>query len=158
MAETTFKLTGVDNVLRLLQSLPADVVSKRGGPVKTALRKGANVIAKQMRANLIAATAGDESTGLLLKNLIVSRGKPPSSGKGERYLIRFRRKSYAGRKGKTVTTLKTAHLLEYGSSKQPAEPFIRPAFTSRAREAIETVERELVAAVDALAKKHLGGT
>lgn len=156
MAEqTVIKLTGVDNVLKMLQSLPADVVSKRGGPVKTALRKGANVIAKQMRANLTAVTAGDESTGLLLKNLIVSRGKSPSGGKGERYLIRFRRKSYAGRKGKVVTTLKTAQLLEYGSSKQPPESFIRTAFSSRAREAIETIERELVTAVDALATKYL---
>lgn len=155
--QTVIKLTGVDNVLRLLKALPPEVVSKRGGPAKTALRKGANVIAKQMRANLTAVTAGDETTGLLLKNLIVSRGKPPTSGKGERYLVRFRRKTYPGRKGKAVTTLKTAQLLEYGSSKQPAEPFIRPAFRSRAREAIDTVTRELATAVDRLATKYLKG-
>ena len=34
-----FKLQGVDGVLATLQSLPAEVVSKRGGPVKAALRK-----------------------------------------------------------------------------------------------------------------------
>lgn len=157
---TEIKLTGIDNVLNMLQSLPAEVVSKRGGPAKVALRKGANVIAKQERANLLASTSnqtkeGRESTGLLLKNLIVSRGKPPASGKGERYLVRFRRKSYPNRKGQTVTTLKTAQLLEYGSSQQPAEPFIRTAFQTRAREAIETIERELVAAIDRIAAKFL---
>lgn len=157
---TEIKLHGLDGVLKMLSELPKEVVSKRGGPVKAALRKGANVIAKQERANLRAATAnqtkeGRESTGFLLKNLIVSRGKPPASGNGERYLIRFRRKSYPDRKGKAVTTLKTAQLLEYGSSKQPAEPFIRTAFQARAREAIETVERELVAAIDRIASKFL---
>jgi len=55
--------------------------------------------------------------------------------------------------GKAVTTLKTAQLLEYGSSKQPAEPWIRPAFQSKAAEAIRTVETELVAAIDRIATK-----
>jgi HK97 gp10 family phage protein len=146
------KLTGVDNILSLLKSLPPEVVSKRGGPVKTALRKGAVVIFKQARSNLEAVTAGDVSTGLLVKNLVVTRGKAPTSGKGERYLVRVRRKSYQ-RKGKTVTTLKTAHLLEYGSSQQPAEPWLVPAFKARAAEAIRVTNVELIKAVDRVVKK-----
>jgi HK97 gp10 family phage protein len=143
------KLTGIDGVLDTLQSLPAEVVSKRGGPVKAALRKGALVILAAEKANLAVVTANAtesgkrESTGLLAKNLIASRGKPPTGSKGERYLVRVKRRTYARAGGKAVTTLKTAQLLEYGSSKQPAEPWIRPAFISRAREAIATIESEL---------------
>ena len=153
-------LSGLQGVLATLQSLPAEVVSKKGGPVKSALRKGALVILRQEKTNLQAVTANtsDEgkrySTGLLLKNLIASRGKAPTSGKGERYIVRVKRKTYPGRSGgKPVTTIKAASLLEYGSSKQPAEPFIVPAFKAKAAEAILTVERELVAGIDKIVKK-----
>lgn len=154
------KLTGLDGVLDTLSKLPPEVVSKRGGPVKAALRKGALVILKAEKANLVSVTANatDEgkrlSTGLLLKNVIASRGKPPTGGKGERYVVRVRRKTYPGRGGgKPVTTLKVAQLLEYGSSQQPAEPWIRPAFLANARRAIETIERETLRAVQAVAAK-----
>ena len=154
-----FELTGLDGVLDLLKSLPPEVVSKRGGPVKSALRKGALVILREAQLNLARATddldadGTETSTGLLKKNLIASRGKAPNSGQGERYLVRVRRKAYVGRKGETVTTLKTAQLLEYGSSHQPAEPWLRPAFHAKAEESIRTVERELVAGVDRVVKK-----
>lgn len=157
------RLTGLDGVYEMLRSLPAEVVSKRGGPVKTALRKGANVIAKQERVNLQAATSNAttdearESTGLLLKSIVVTRGKPPATGNGERYLVRVKRKTYPRKGGKAVTTLKTAQLLEYGSSKQPAEPWIRPAFQSKAAEAITTTERELASAVERIATKLMRG-
>lgn len=160
----TLKLEGLDGVLDLLKRLPEETVSKRGGPVKAALRKGAVVILKQEQANLRAVTANAtssekiESTGLLLKNLVVTRGKAPTSGKGERYLVRVRRKAYVRKGGgKAVTTLQTANLLEYGSEKQPAEPWIRPAFAAKAEEAIRTVERELVKGIDRVVKKLAKG-
>ena len=153
------QLHGLEGVLATLQSLPPEIVSKRGGPVKAALRKGALVILKAEQANLAAVTANatdDDkrlSTGFLSKNLIASRGKAPTSGKGERYLVRVRRKTYPDRKGKPVTTLKVAQLLEYGSSQQPAEPWIRPAFLSKAADVIRTVESELVKGIDRIVKK-----
>lgn len=157
---TEVKLTGVDGVLDTLRSLPPEVVSKRGGPVKSALRKGALVILKQEKMNLQAvisnqtASGQKESTGLLLKNLIASRGKAPTGGKGERYLVRVKRKTYPREGGgKPVTTLQTANLLEYGSSQQPAEPWIRPAFNAKAREAIDTTTAELVKGLDRVVKK-----
>jgi hypothetical protein len=155
------KLTGVDGVLDLLKSLPPEVVSKRGGPVKNALRNGARVIYREAALNLARSTdsltqddAG--STGLLLKNLVVTRGKEPIGTKGERYLVRVRRKSYQ-RKGKPVTTLKTAQLLEYGSSQQPAEPWIRPAFSAKATEAIKTIERDLLTSLNLIVRKLAKG-
>lgn len=154
--QAELKLSGVEGVLKTLQSLPPEVVSKRGGPVKAALRKGALVILKQEQANLQATTANTtdpQSTGLLLKSLIASRGKPPSSGKGERYLVRVKRKTYTRKDGKPVTTLQTANLLEYGSSQQPPEPWIRPAFHQRAAEAIRTTEAELVKRLNAIVRK-----
>lgn len=152
-------VTGMDGVLDTLKSLPAEVVSKRGGPVKSALRKGAQVIRKQAAANLQSAINGmdDEgqrySTGLLLKNLVVTRGKPPIGGNGERYLVRVRRKAYPDRSGKPVTTLKTAHIMEYGSVKQAPEPWLRPAGIARAQEAVNVATAELTRAIDRIVKK-----
>lgn len=158
MALVEVKLTGLDGVLATLKSLPAEVVSKRGGPVKAALRKGAVVILKEEKARLQVSTSnrtedGRHSTGLLMKSLIASRGKTPSGGNGERYLVRVKRKTYVRKSGKPVTTLKTAQLLEYGSSKQPAEPWIRPAFLAKAEEAIHTIETALVAGIDKIVAK-----
>lgn len=155
--QVTVKLSGLDGVIQTLQSLPPELVSRRGGVVLAALRKGAKVIDKQRRANLQAVTAHAtdsekrDSTGFLLKNLTVTRGKPPFGGNGERVVLRIKRKRYPGRA--KVSTVQTANLLEYGSSKQPAEPWIRPAFESRAREAIETTERELLAGIDRIVNK-----
>jgi HK97 gp10 family phage protein len=158
--DVELRLTGLDGVLDTLKSLPPEIVSKRGGPVRAALRKGAVVILKAEQANLQRSLANEPrySTGLLMKNLVVTRGKAPSDGNGERYLVRVRRKVYPGKSGrsgggKATTTLKAAQLLEYGSSKQQAEPWIRPAFESKAREAIETVERELLRSIERIVKK-----
>jgi hypothetical protein len=145
-------MTGLEGVLATLQSLPPELVSKRGGPVKSALRKGAVVIALEARKNLQQVTQGEDTTGLLLENLVVTRGKAIFGSKGERYLVRVRRKSYV-RKGKPVTTLKAAQLLEYGSAKQPMEPWLRPAFAAKAQQAMQTAETELVRQLDRVVKK-----
>jgi HK97 gp10 family phage protein len=145
-------LQGMDGVLKTLQSLPPEIVSKRGGPVKLALAKGARVIRDEVKKNLRSVIKTDESTGFLYKNIIVSRGKQPFGGNGERYLVRVRRKTYPDREGKPVTTLKTANILEYGSEKQTAQPFIRPAAISKAQEAINTVTSDLLKRIDKVTK------
>lgn len=155
-------VSGLDGVLETLQSLPAEVVSKRGGPVKLALAKGARLIRDQAKTNLRASIAlnGDVSTGLLEKNVIASRGKAPFGGKGERYLVRVRRKAYDGEKigkrqkaGKRVTTHKTASLLEYGSSHQPATPWLRPAVRQKGEQAINVITDDLKRRIGLVVKK-----
>lgn len=160
------QLQGLEGTMEALRALPAELVSQRGGPVAAALRKAAReVILKQELANLESVTAATTdgerrlSTGFLKQNVVVSRGKQPPGSKGEKYLVRVRRKGYPNRstgKGKKlagVTTLKTAQLLEYGSSQQPAEPWIRPAVASRGREALQMIETEIVAGIDRAWKK-----
>jgi hypothetical protein len=155
------KVTGLDGVLDLLKKLPPELVSKRGGPVRAALRKGALVIQKQEKANLQAIisgtnnTGGKRSTGLLSKSLIVSRGKAPIGGKGERFLVRVKRKVYPrpSNEGGVTTTLKVARILEYGSSKQAPRPWIRPDAESKAQEAVDVTTKELVRRLNLIVKK-----
>jgi HK97 gp10 family phage protein len=158
------KVTGLDGVLDMLRKLPPEVVSKRGGPVKAALRKGALVIHKQAKANLLISThtpgktGKNWTTGLLAENLVVTRGKQPIGGKGERYLVRVRRKVYPNKSGRShgqlaTTTWQAARLLEYGSSQQAAEPWLRPAAAAKAQEAVDVTSQELVKRVNAIVKK-----
>jgi len=159
MVELQVRLTGIDNVLSALKSLPPEVVSKRGGPVKTALRKAAQVIRKQAIANLDSVTRNVKadgefySTGLLRKNVVVTRGKQIFGAKGERYLVRVKRKNYERKGKKIVTTWQTARLLEYGSVKQNPEPWLRHAARSKAQEAVNTATRELVNEINKIKKK-----
>lgn len=159
-----YKLTGIDGVLEMLQKLPAEFAAKGGGPARTALRRGASVIHKPALANLQSVTSNTTddakraSTGLLAKNLVITRGKAPIDGKGERVLIRVRRKIYPGRSGqsggqKATTTLASGQMLEYGTSQQRAEPWLRPAFEAHARSAISTIEKEVVAAIERISRK-----
>lgn len=160
------KLSGVEGILKTLQSLPPEVVSKRGGPVKLALKKGAMVIREEAAKNIAKMIfQGDDenekqSTGLLERNIIVSRGKAPAGGNGERYLVRVKKVAYDGQKikrrgsiGRRVTTLKTAHLLEYGSQHQPARPWLRPAFASKKQEAMNTVIEDLNKRVNRIVRR-----
>lgn len=152
-----FDISGIDGVLRTLNSLPAEVVSKRGGPVKLSLAKGARLMRDEVKKNLqasIARTADpDGVTGLLEKSIIASRGKEPTSGRGERYLVRVKRKTYPDRSGKPVTTLKTAHIKEYGSEHQEADPFIRPAYLSTRSRVVSVVTSDLVQRIDKIVAK-----
>ncbi|MFV0673662.1 hypothetical protein ACLIWX_20855, partial [Variovorax sp. tm] len=55
MADTR-TMKGLDGLLDQMKKLPADIVSKRGGVVAPALRKGGVVIQKQAQANIRAVT------------------------------------------------------------------------------------------------------
>lgn len=154
---------GLEGVLETLKSLPAEVVSKRGGPVKLALAKGARLIRDEAIKNVkssIAQGGTEDSTGLLAKSIIASRGKQIHGSNGERYLVRVKKKAYDQQKigkrqsaGKRVTTQKTASLLEYGSSHQPARPWLRPAVESKGQEAINVIVADLKKRIAATVKK-----
>lgn len=148
------EIRGADEIQRLLKNLPAEVVSKRGGPVKLALAKGARFIRDREREALRAVLVdGDQSTGLLEENIIASRGKAPSGGNGERYLVRIKRKMYPGRKGQRVSTLKSAQIKEYGSSKQAAASFIRRTVRTHGGKAITIIVDDLKNRLDRVVKK-----
>ena len=150
------KITGLDGVLDTLRSLPPEIVSKRGGPVKSALRKGALVIRDEWRRNeaRVAATPNADgslpSTNLLQENIVATRGKAPTGGKGERYLVRVKRKKY--QEG-DATTLKSQQLMEYGASDQPAQPVIRPAVQAKGQQAIDTIIKTLNDGIQRIVKK-----
>ncbi len=150
------QLRGVDGVLKTLNSLPAEVVSKRGGPVKASLAKGARFLRDRYKEKLHAAIQGGKttrSTGGLEERVIASRGKKPHGTKGERYLVRIKKRDYINADGVRTNPLMVANLLERGSSHQPATPFARPTALQHGEEAIRIVTEDLKQRVDKVVAK-----
>jgi HK97 gp10 family phage protein len=144
-------ISGIDGVLETLRSLPAEVVSKRGGPVKLALSKGARYMRDRAKENLrraIAQGPTTRSTGELEKRIIATRGKAPFGGKGERYLVRVKKGDYINADGVRTNPRMTANLLEYGSSHQPATPWLRPVIPAHGQQVINLVVTDLKARID----------
>lgn len=157
MADTV-RIEGLDNVLKTLQSLPTEIVSKGGGPVRASLRKAAQVIQRQEIANLQAVINQQDddgekrSTGLLKANIVLTRGRR-NNFKGESMFVRVRNKKYPSATGKPVTTAQNARLLEYGTEKRAALPFIRPAFEAKKSEALTVFVTEINKRIAAVVRK-----
>jgi len=185
------QIQGLNGVLKTLQELPPEVVSKNGGVVRGAARKGAMVLQKQARANFKAAvampgkTGVTKTTGFTEKNIVTIRKKTIGNVNGERFIVGVRyeahpsgtmlekSRSYAIRsnsKKRRATTRKTktknikandiAFMMEYGTSKQEATPWLRPAFEAKKQEAMNVAISDLKSRIDKvvakLAKRNAG--
>lgn len=160
MAELTVKLEGLEGVLKTLRSLPAELVSKNGGPVRQAARKALVPMRDEAKRNVDAIVAEpnqggepSQSTGLLKKSIAISRDSK-FKFKGERFRLKVRRKKYPGAKGaKPVTTIKVGSLLEYGTEKMTPKPWLRPAFEKHKHGALTIFTTELNKGIDKIVKK-----
>ena len=156
------KMEGLEGVLATLKSLSSELVSKGGGPVRFAVRKAANIIRDEAKAQMIArgnthgATSKNYATGFTAKHIISKRTKLTRI-KGERFVVTVRTAPHPNGnkigKGKAIRTNDIAFIMENGSAKQPAEPWLRPAFDEKKAEAASVMERELKAAIDRIVRK-----
>lgn len=176
MDRVDVEISGIDGVLDMLKNLPADVVSKRGGPVKKALRKAAVIIQKEAQNNIRKIVLEpnkdgkpSKSTGSLEKAVTVGRGKYLGGTLGERYMVWLPRekKKYANtrenvrkrRAGKTYTVESPqfyGRFLEYGTSKMQKKPWLRPALMSKGDAAIAVARNSLLAELEKITQKMLG--
>nr|AER23946.1 hypothetical protein var069 [Variovorax sp. HH01] len=150
-----------------MKALPPEIASKNGGPVKSALRKGGVVIQKAAQENVRRVVAntqanGYTSTKTLEKAIVVRRDpNPQRSNANERYRVLIARgRKYEERtnKGKPLTAVMTGRWLEFGDERQPAEPWMTPAFMSSKERALSTVVDELRKGVDRAIRKVSKGS
>lgn len=152
----TVHIQGLEDILATLKALPPEIVSKRGGPVRVALRKAAVVVQKEYQANIDRiATEGEsnESTGTLKKAAIVSR-KKPGNFKGERFWLRLKR---GARNPDGVTVNTYGGVLEFGDQRVPAKAPMRRAWEGKKEQALATFMREMPKAIDAAVKRARKG-
>lgn len=159
---TSVQIQGLDEVLAMLKSLPPEIVSKRGGPIRQALRKGALVIVEQARTNFRAAvalagkTGITDSTGFTASKIVARRRQPPAGTNGEKYVVTVAGAKHPSGKrvrNKPIQANDIAFIMEAGSASQQATPWLRPAYRKTARIAIDVIERETIQAVGRAARK-----
>jgi HK97 gp10 family phage protein len=115
-----FNITGLKEINALLKELPEKAQER---VIKSAVRSGAQVVRKEAKRLV------PKDTGELERSIKVQAGRPRSKSK-----ITFRvgfEKTPDGR-----SPSRRAHLTEFGTSTQPAQPFMRPALDSKASEVI----------------------
>ena len=162
MARDSVRIEGLDDVLRRLKALGPEA-SKRGGPVRSAVRKAAVVIQKQAQANVqhIVATPNiggqDYSTGTLRKSVRVMRQKARNDGvKGESYIVTVPRRARYDISPRTPSGIGVAtigKMLEYGTAKRQPMPWMRPAYHAKGGEAVTVMRDELLKGIETLERK-----
>ncbi len=163
MATSTVRLEGLAGVLDVLQKLPAEIVSKAGGPVKLALKESAAMLLAEAKHNVRAIVdtpnkgGEDESTGLLLLSLQSRRSKPPQGKRGEAYIVGIRRgqKYPPNRQNKRgdLTAVQIGRQLEYGTERRAPMPWLRPAFDAKATQAAQLFVESVTKRTAAIVKK-----
>jgi HK97 gp10 family phage protein len=177
MNRVDVEITGMDNVIDMLNALPKELASKRGGPVRKALRKAAVIIQKEAQKNIQAIIDApnkdgkpSRSTGALKNAVTVARGKYLGGQNGERFLVWVPKKpkKYAStkanvRSGKAGGTYLAespqfyGRFLEYGTSKMQAKKWLRPAFETKRDQATATANQSLIAEIEKISQKLLKG-
>lgn len=161
MARESIAIEGLDTVLRRLKALGPEA-SKRGGPVRAAVRKAAMVIVKQAQANVRRIVAepniggSDVSTDTLAKSIKPMRAKAPQKYKGETFFVTVPKRARYPISKRTPTGIGVAtvgKMLEYGTSKRKPHPWMRPAFHAKKEEAARVMVSEVEKGIARLEKK-----
>jgi HK97 gp10 family phage protein len=148
---------GLDGILATLKALPPHIVSKAGGPVRGALRKGAVVFQKAYQENIRAIIeepnkdgSTPDTSGTLVKSVIISRGKYRAGFQGETFKVRIKRGVKAPN-GQSVN--KYAGVLEFGYEGVPAKAPMRKAYEANKAAALAVIVSEMKKRTDAAARK-----
>lgn len=155
MAVETVEVQGLAGVLDALRRLPPEIVSKAGGPVKMSLKRAAELLRDEAKANVrrIIDTpneGGDDlSTGLLLLSIQAKRSRMRGGERGEAFVVAIKRgqrypQNRQGQKG-GITAVQVGRLLEYGTERRQPMPWLRPAFDAKKGAAVQTFVAELTA-------------
>ena len=159
MAVEHVRMEGLEGVLKTLKELPSEMVSKRGGPVRTSLREASLLLVNQAKANVdwIVATPNKggyptKSLGLLRDNIITARDSKME--KGERYYVRIRRGlRYPPERGYNVSVFFVGRMLERGTEHRRPMPWLRPAFDAKKHEVLDLFTKRIRSRLDRLVKR-----
>ncbi|MDR0259104.1 MAG: HK97 gp10 family phage protein [Comamonas sp.] len=154
MADVEFKLKGVDEVRKRLQALPKELQLK---PARSALGKAATVVRKQAQVN--ALRFDDPDTGRRIADNIIQRFRGRYYKRTGDLMVSVGVGTEKGRipKGNPDTGPKGNtphwHLLELGSEKMRAQPFLRPAAEEVAPRVMDAFTQNMNKAIDQITRK-----
>lgn len=130
-----FKIEGAKEMERVLRELGPDVANRVG---RQALRAGAKVIIDEAK-RLVPV-----DSGALRDSIAVREDRKLKASVGHEIGVNI---------GFLKPASRRAHLIEFGTSKSPAKPFMRPAMDSQAPAALDQMGKVLARGIDREAKK-----
>lgn len=149
------QVEGLQELDRKLKAIAEEYGDKAAkSPIRSALRKAGKVL--QQRAQQRVRV----KTGTLKENIIVTNERKPrlgqlevkvtvrSKAKGYKDNARNRRNGRIGKSYKDYGPLYYARFLEFGTSHQPAYPFLRPAFEESKSSLPNMIRDDLSAAIE----------
>jgi len=144
---TTVKVEGLRQLGVALKNLDQKVARRAS---RGATAAAAAVIKKAAKGNIRKSPSIE--TGSLLKSVIAKR-----LGKGEtnltsEHIVTVRGRGKKKKDGTLQESAPHAHLVEFGTVKMPAEPFLRPAYESEKHRAAAAIADKLRAAIAKAAK------
>jgi HK97 gp10 family phage protein len=157
MAATLKYVKGLEGLLATLKALPPEIVSKGGGPVRTAARLSLKQMQRDAIQNvqlIVDQPNKDGSTPTnsktLEKAIIISRRKPGAGFQGEIFSLRVKRGARAPN-GQTAN--KYGGILEFGYEGVPAKAWLRRAFEANKDTAVTVFTSELTKRIEAATRK-----
>ncbi len=162
--DSSVRVQGLDGLLDAMRRLPPEIVSKNGGPARTALARGARRMRDEVRAN------APERTGFLKSQIVTLRSpRPQAYGGSELYSIgvkggararyaNTRRNRGKGRVGKTYEKPSNAfywRFQEFGvpSRNIPPLAFFRRSLRKLAEPVIDQFADDLRRSLDRITRK-----
>lgn len=155
MSDFTVKIDGLDELVKKMQALPEDLQRKG---LRFGLRKAAVMIADKARERATAENIDDPETARsIIKNIDV-RFSPKTLRKTGDLMFRIGiagTARFSGQKADLSAGAATPHwrLIEFGSVKSRAKPFMRPAMNEGARDALDIFATEANKAIDRAVKR-----
>lgn len=131
------EIRGIREIIDKLNALPDKLRNKA---VRSAVRKGANIIRDAARSKVPI------KTGNLRKSIITSNSRTKNKD------IVASKVRLAQRKSKKASSPFYGYFIEFGTSKMVAKPFLRPALDEKESEVLSTTMNEIKIAVDELNK------
>lgn len=154
MADFEIKLQGVDPILGKMRTLKREIRLK---PARSALGQAAKVIRLQAQQN--ALQVNDPDTGRTIADNIVQRFRSKYHKRTGDLMVSVGVATEKGRipKGNPDTGPKGNtphwHLLENGTERMPAQPFLQPAARQQAEAAMHKFTTSLDKGIDRILKK-----
>lgn len=142
----SFKIEGLDQVLRRMKALPQEIQRKAA---TAALRKGASIVVKAARANY---THDDPETNSNIPKAITSRADTKGGKREGGAMVKVGVKGGA-RPLKGTEDEGHWRFDELGREGFPARPFLRPALENNVQQVTDAIVSSLDPAIDKIVAK-----
>lgn len=145
------QLKGLNEAMRALNKLPEGIAEKGGGsPLRKGMAAGARLLRDEAKGNLAGRGPGvkNKRTGdVRLQDSIVARRDPEPGEQGftELFVVGPVPKAFWGL------------FVERGTEKQPARPFLAPAFEARKNDVVAVIGETIRKRLDSLVRKAKQG-